>query len=140
MRGAVRADYVFKHYHVTRPTVTTADALIHTGQKLCAELRGKAPDSQLTKKAVETLMNIFKAKVSRTEAAADAQRVRNAVAMAMQKETEKQGAAAQRVSASKDKEFVGMTSTSPLTDEEESLVSVEDLTHEGLRKTGPWVT
>ena len=133
----------WEHYRcqdVWVSATTTTDALIHTGQELCAKLRGKTPDSPLTKKAVENLMNIFKS-------AADTQRVRKSVAMAMQKETEKQGAAAQRVPASEDEEFVGTISTPMLTDDKESVVSAKDLTHEapleediGLRMTGLEVT
>ena len=133
----------FKHHHITRPTITTADALLHTGQELCAELKGKAKDSPLTQKAVETLMNIFKAKASRSEAAADAQRVRRAVAMAMRKETEEKDAKAQRVPTDEDDASVGTASTSALTDDEESVVSADDLVHEkpfkeddGLHMTG----
>ena len=120
----------FEHHHATHLTITTSDALIHTGQELCAEPRGKAPGSPLTKKAVKTLMNIFKSKASRTEVAADAQRVRKAVAMAMQKETEKQGTTAQRVPASEDDESAGTTISSPLMDDEKTVVSAEDLSHE----------
>ena len=40
----------FKHHPVTRPTITTVDALMYMGQELCAELSGKAPASSLTKK------------------------------------------------------------------------------------------
>ena len=111
----------FKHHHVTHPTITTTDALIHTGQEVCAKLRGKVPDSPLTKQAVETLMNIPKLIASRTEAAAGTQRVRKAVAMAMQKESEKQGATGQRMPASEDEESVGMMSTSLLMDNKESV-------------------
>ena len=54
-----------------RPTVTTTDALIHTGQELCRELTTNAPDSMQTKNAIETLMKIFKVKdrASREEVA-----------------------------------------------------------------------
>ena len=54
---------------------------------MCAKLKGKAPDSPMTKRAVETLMKFFESKASRAEVAADAQRVRKAVAMAMRKKT-----------------------------------------------------
>ena len=67
--------------------------------------------------------------------------------MAMQKETEKQGAAAQRVPATEDDGSVGTASTSPLTDDEEPVVSTEDLSYEAsleeddsLRMTGLEVT
>ena len=72
----------FKQHHITRPTVTTADALIQTGQELRKELTAKAPDSSQTRNAVETLMKIFKDYASREEVAADRQRVRRAVAQA----------------------------------------------------------
>ena len=111
----------FEHHHATHLTITTSDALIHTGQEVCAKLRGKVPDSPLTKQAVETLMNIPKLIASRTEAAAGTQRVRKAVAMAMQKESEKQGATGQRMPASEDEESVGMMSTSLLMDNKESV-------------------
>ena len=109
----------FKQHHITRPTVTTADTLIHTGQELCAELTGKDPESSQTKNAVQTLMKIFKEKASRSEVDTDHQRVCRAVAHALRKRTEKELAAKpQRVPEGDDERSVGTTDTEPLTDKE----------------------
>ena len=133
-----------KKQHITRPTVTTADALIHTGQELCAELTAKDPESSETKKAVETLMKIFKDKASRAEVAADRQRVRRAVAQALRKKTEEDIAAKpQRVPEEEDNLSVGTGATESLTDDEESVLGEDaleidnDLRIDGLQVTYP---
>ena len=79
---------LFKQHHITRPTVTLADVLIHTGQELFREFTAKAPDSSQTRNTVETLMKMFKDRASREEVAADRQRVRIAVAQVWRKKTE----------------------------------------------------
>ena len=63
--------------------------------------------------------------------------------MAIRKETEEKDAKAQRVPTDEDDASVGTASTSALTDDEESVVSADDLVHEkpfkeddGLHMTG----
>ena len=132
----------FKQQHITCPTITTADALIHTGQELCAELTAKDPGSLQTNRAVETLMQIFREKASRSEVDADHQRVRRAMAHALRKRTEEELAAKpQRVPAGDDDCSVGTADTEPLTDEEESVVGENQIAYDdGLRMNGLQMT
>ena len=131
----------FKQHHITRPTVTTANALIHTGQELCKELTAKALDSTDTKNAVEILMRIFKDHASREEVAADGQRVRRAVAQAWRKKAEEDMTAKHQRVPDEDKLFEGTGATDPLTDDTESVVGEGILCEDdGLRMCGLQVT
>ena len=109
----------FKQQHITRPTITTSDALIHTCQELCAELTANDPGSSATKRAVQTLMQIFKEKIFRSEVDTDHQRVRRAMAHASRKRTDEELAAKpQRVPEGDDERSVGTADTKSLTDQE----------------------
>ena len=80
----------FRNKYITQPTVTAADALVRTGEDLCSALTGSTPDSDATRRAVDSLMEIFKTKAAEEQTPTDAQRVLKTVAHAQRVANEAQ--------------------------------------------------
>ena len=101
----------FRNKYITQPTVTAADALVRTGEDLCSALTGSTPGSDATRRAVDSLMEIFKTKAAEEQTPTDAQRVLKTVAHAQRVANE---------ALDDDAKSQGTATTAELTDDEQS--------------------
>ena len=102
---------LFRNKYITQPAVTTADALVHTGEDLCSALAGATPGSNATRLAVDKLMKIFQTKAAEEQTPTNAQRVRKVIAHTQKVANE---------TTDNDAKLQGTTTIADLTDDKQS--------------------
>ena len=136
----------FRNKYITQPAVTTADALVRTGEDLCRAHTGATPGSNASRLAVDKIVEIFKTKAAEEQTPTNSQRVRKAIAHAQRVANE---------TTDNDAKLQGTATTTELTDDKKLTGDASDdddnaSTYppvraamdddDGLRKTGLQIT
>ena len=79
-----------KHKYLTQPTITASDALLRSGDDICAALQNVAPKKTSSRRAINFLMDIFKNQANSEADGVDAQRVQMKAAQTQMVQSDKE--------------------------------------------------
>ena len=79
-----------KHKYLIQPTITASDALLRSGNDICAALKNVAPTTNGSRRAIDFLMDIFKNQANSEADGVDAQRVQMKAAQTQRVQSDKE--------------------------------------------------